>query len=102
MPGWTTVHAWIHAAPALQNLLAAARKLAATAHVEEGKQILDDASTENMAAVQKADKRAGYRMQLAKCFDREQFGDKVQQDVNVKGVIVSTDSPGLARLMSGD
>jgi hypothetical protein len=99
MPSYSTVYDWAKNSPGFADTIATARRRQATAFVEEGKQILDDACTDSMAHIQKADKRAQYRLTLAKCFDREQYGDKVQQDVNIRGVVIHTDNTKLAQLM---
>lgn len=99
MPHFETVYGWMHTAPTFANAVADARRRQATALVEEGKEILDDAATDSMADVQKADKRAQYRMAMAKCFDRETYGEKVQQDVNLRGVVITTADPKLRRLL---
>lgn len=99
MPSFGTVLDWAEFAPEFGHLLANARRRQATALVEEGKQILDEAATDSMSHVQKADKRAQYRMAMAKCYDRETYGEKVQQDVNLRGVVITTADPNLRRLL---
>jgi hypothetical protein len=104
MPNFGTVYRWMgkDEFSAFRHGVAAARRFQAMGMVEEGKEILDDAPTDSMAHVQKADKRAQYRLNIAKSFDRETFGDKVQQDVNVRGVVIHTDNTELAKLMNSD
>jgi hypothetical protein len=102
MPSTPTVYDWAQQRPWLSSAIADARKKQATVFVEQGMQILDDAETDSMAHVQKADKRAQFRHKLAQAFDRETYGDKVQQDVNVRGVVIHTDNTALASLMGSD
>jgi hypothetical protein len=102
MPTNSTVYDWMQRAPAFSSAVAAARRVQATVFVEQGLEILDTAPTDSMAHVQKADKRANFRMTLAKCFDREQYGDKVQQDVNLRGVVIHTEDPRLSGILNGD
>lgn len=99
LPSYPTVNAWRRASPSFSSMIAQARTGQATPLVEEAVQILDEASTDSMAHVQKADKRASIRLQLAKCFDREQYGDKVQQDINLKGVVITTQDTRLRQLL---
>ena len=102
MPTYSTVYDWARRSPAFSQALAAARKDQATAFVEQGIQMLDNADTISMAHVTKADKQAQFRHKLAQAFDRETYGDKVQQDLNVRGVVIHTDNTALAGLMNSD
>lgn len=99
MPHFETVYGWMNTAPTFANAVADARRKQATAFVEEALEIVDDAETESMAHVQKADKRSNLRLKLAQCFDRETYGEKVQQDVNLRGVVITTADPNLRRLL---
>ena len=102
LPAYSTVCDWAKFSPGFAESIATARRAQATSFVEQGVQILDDAPTDSMAHVQKADKRANIRMQLAKCFDRETYGDKVQTDLNIRGVVIHTDNTALAGLMNSE
>lgn len=101
MPCNVTVYDWANNMPAFSSAIAHARRIQATVLAEEASEILDNADDSTMPKVQKADKRANYRMLLAKCFDRETFGDKVQQDVNVRGVQITTTCKELQDLLNG-
>lgn len=100
MPHFSTVYDWANRAPAFSEAIASARRRQATIFVEQGIRILDSAPTDSMAHVQKADKQAQFRHKLAQAFDRETYGDKVQQDVNLRGVVIHTDNTALAGLMN--
>jgi hypothetical protein len=102
MPSYPTVCDWQRGRPWFSQAVADARKMQATSFVEQGLQILDNAETTSMAHVQKADKQAQFRHKLAQAFDRDTYGDKVQNDVNVRGVVIHTENTGLASLMSSD
>jgi hypothetical protein len=102
MPAFSTVYDWANRSPAFSQAIAAARKIQATVFVEQGIRILDEAETTSMAHVQKADKQAQFRHKLAQAFDRDTYGDKVQNDVNVRGVVIHTENTSLASLMSSD
>jgi len=102
LPDFSTVYDWMRRRPEFAHTVAAARTIQATALVEEAQEIVDTADTASMAHVQKADKQAQFRKWRATCQDREQYGDKVQQDVNVRGVVIHTDNTELARLMNGE
>ena len=99
MPTFSTVYDWCRAAPSFAQAVADARRRQATAFVDQAVEIVDNAPTDSMAHVQKADKRSNLRMQLAKCYDRETYGEKVQQDVNLRGVVITTADPNLRRLL---
>lgn len=99
MPTFSTVYDWCAAAPSFGQAVADARRRQATAFVDQAVEIVDNAPTDSMAHVQKADKRSNLRMQLAKCYDRETYGEKVQQDVNLRGVVITTADPNLRRLL---
>lgn len=100
MPSNPTVYDWMANSIEFASAVAQARRSQATSFVEEAVDIIDQADDSNgMAPVQKADKRANIRLSLAKCFDRDQFGDKVQQDINLKGVVVTTSCKELQELM---
>lgn len=102
MPSYPTVCDWQRGRPWFSQAVADARRVQATSFVEQGLQILDTAQTDSMAHVQKADKQAQFRHKLAQAFDRETYGDKVQQDVNLRGVVIHTDNTALAGLMNTD
>ena len=102
MPSYPTVCDWQRGRAWFSNAVADARKMQATSFVEQGIEILDNADTISMAHVTKADKQAQFRHKLAQAFDRETYGDKVQQDVNVRGVVIHTDNTALAGLMNSD
>ncbi len=100
MPSNPTVYDWMEHSVDFASAIARARRRQATVLVEEGREILDKADDSTMPQVQKADKRAQFRFQMAKCFDRDTFGDKVQQDVNLKGVVITTQNDDLNRLLN--
>jgi len=102
LPAYSTVYDWMQRNPAFSLAIARARRGQATALVEEAQEIIDECDDSTMPQVQKADKRANLRIQLAKCFDRETYGDKVQQDINVKGVVIHTEAGRLSNLLDGD
>jgi hypothetical protein len=102
LPSFTTLCDWRRRRPEFAQLIADARTDQATVLASNAVQILDDAPTESMPQVQKADKQAQIRMKLAACYDRETYGDKVQQDINVKGVVIHTEAGRLSNLLDGD
>ena len=68
-----TLQRWIDEDPDRKARYHEAKLVGASAWVEEGKSILDDAD-ENTAAVQKAWHRANWRKWMASVTDRESFG----------------------------
>jgi hypothetical protein len=102
MPSYPTVCDWQRGRPWFSSAVAEARRVQATSFVEQGLEILDNAPTDSMAHVQKADKQAQFRHKLAQAFDRETYGDKVQQDVNLRGVVIHTEQGKLSDLLNGD
>jgi len=99
MPAVSTVYDWKGHIPAFAEAFMRTRRNAATSMVDDGLSMLDDldAKTDkdgnpvplSMTTVRLAEMRARYRMELAKCYDRDTFGDKrhVTADVNVEHTI---------------
>ena len=102
LPAYSTIRDWQRCSPEFASLIAQARQGQATVLAHEAVNIIDKCGDDSMPQVQKADKRAAIRMKLAACYDRETYGDKVQQDVNVRGVVIHTDNTALAQLMGSD
>ncbi len=65
---------WIHAEPERERQYQEAKREGASAMVEEGKTLLDDADENSTGAVQKARFRADYRKWYAGIIDRQTFG----------------------------
>jgi hypothetical protein len=101
MPTDSTIYDWRDRIPAFAEQFARASALQASGFVHEGLEILDNCDDTAMSKVRKAEARANYRLSLAKCYDRETYGDKVQQDVNVKGVVIQTSCRELQDLLDG-
>ena len=101
MPSSPTVYDWQKHVPAFASRYAAARVQQATGFVHEGLEILDNSDDSAMSKVRKAEAQANYRLSLAKCYDRETYGDKVSQDISVHGVVVQTSCRELDDLLNG-
>ena len=101
MPCNPTIYDWCENIPEFARQYAIARTRQATGFVHEGLEILDLADDERMSAVRKAEARANYRLSLAKCYDRDTYGDKMQSDVNIKGVMINTSCSELKDLLNG-
>jgi hypothetical protein len=95
MPAVSTVYDWRGNIPVFAEALTRARRNAATSLAEGGLSILDglhektdrdgNPISPTMTTVRLAEMRSRYRMELAKCFDRQTFGDKqkVTAEVNI-------------------
>jgi hypothetical protein len=101
MPSHITIYDWQDNIEDFAVQYALARTKQATGFVHEGLEILDNADDSAMSCVRKAEARANYRLSLAKCYDRETYGDKVQQDIRAAGVMINTTLPELAKLING-
>lgn len=102
MPSNPTVYDWMAHSPAFASAIAQARRVQATALVEEGQEILDTCDdSDKMAPVSKAKEQAAFRFRLAQAFDRDTYGDKVQNDVNIRGVMIQTSCTELNDLLNG-
>lgn len=101
MPSWPVVWDWIKHVQGFATAYAHAKEGKAHFYAESGVDILSEAPTTSMADVRKAEAQANYRLSLAKCYDRETYGDKVQQDVNIKGVMIQTSCKELQDLLNG-
>ena len=101
MPSTCTIYDWRDNIEVFAIQYAVARTRQATGFVHEGLEILDSADDERMSAVRKAEARANYRLALARCYDRDTYGEKIQQDVSIKGVVITTSCRELQELLNG-
>ena len=88
MPALSTIMDWRGVIPAFAEQYARARTLKGEIYAEDGVAILDDCEAGSMAEVRKAEARAKHRLELAKCYDRPLYGDKlgVSHDVVVESM----------------
>jgi hypothetical protein len=93
-----TIWAWMQLSPGFGNAVARARECQGHASADDAVNILDDVditgtdAKQNMAALRKAEQRARIRMQLAECFNFNQYGKKKQNmNVNVNATIRPVD-----------
>ena len=101
MPSSSTIYDWRDNIEAFAIQYAVARTRQATGLVHEGLEILDSADDERMSAVRKAEARANYRRALARCYDRDTYGEKITQDVSICGVVIRTSCKALDDLLQG-
>ena len=101
MPSWTTICEWMRCIPEFSESYAQAKLDRAPQWAEGALDVLENAPTESMAHVRKAEAIANQRNLLAKFDDRDTYGDKSTQDVNIKGVMISTTCGELSDLLSG-
>ena len=81
-------------APGFHDAVAQAREYQGHAAADEAVRILDnvalsdDDAKQNMAQLRKAEQRARIRLELAKCFNFKQYGDKKQNmNLNVNAEV---------------
>lgn len=88
MPHISTIYEWRDGVPAFSEAFTRARLIQGNALAHEGVEILDYQRTDSMIAVRLAEMRAKYRLELAKCYDRETYGQnvKVSQTLSVESM----------------
>ena len=101
MPSWSTICDWVRRLPEFAQGYAQAKIDRAPRWAEGALDVLENAPTESMAHVRKAEAIANHRLSLAKFDDRDTYGDKVQQDVSIKGVVITTSCRELQELLNG-
>jgi hypothetical protein len=103
LPGYPSrgmVYDWGNGVPAFGDALARARKVGGGAMAENGVKLLQDAggAGSSMITVRLAEMRAKYNLELAKCYDRETYGQNIKLE---QSVTVETMDQRLARLTGG-
>ena len=96
MPHVSTIYDWQGHSLAFRDACARAQMLRTHAMVDEGQEILDncDDSSGN-APVAKAKERANYRLNIAKCRNKADYGDNIQVNQHV---VTETMSEAVKRL----
>jgi hypothetical protein len=96
MPHVSTIYDWQGHSLAFRDACARAQVLRTHAMVDEGQEILDtcDDSSGN-APVAKAKERANYRLNIAKCRNKADYGDNIQVNQHV---VTETMSEAVKRL----
>jgi hypothetical protein len=96
MPHISSIYRWQGELPAFREACAYAQRMRTHAMVDEGQAILDscDDSSGN-APVAKARERANFRLAIAKCRNKEDYGDNIQVNQHV---VTETMSDRIKRL----
>jgi hypothetical protein len=94
----STIWSWIQLVPGFADEVARAREYQGHAAADDAIDLLDNVSLasidakQNMAELRKAEQRARIRMQLAECFNFNQYGKKKQSmNVNLNATISPVD-----------
>ena len=96
MPHISTIYDWQRHSLAFRDACAHAQRMRTHAMVDEGQEILDDCDdSKGNAPVAKAKERANYRLNIAKCRNKEDYGDNIQVNQHV---ITETMSDRIKRL----
>ncbi len=93
-----TIWTWMQLSPEFSDCVAQAREFQGHASASDAVKILDDVEIDpnnpkaSMAELRKAEQRARIRMELAKCFNFRQYGDKKQNmNLNVNAEVNPVD-----------
>lgn len=85
IPSVVTVHDWRANIPAFAKSYAHARAMSGSALADNALDILDETGTAtNLTVIRSAEIRAKMRFELAKCYDRDTYGDKQRIDSHIQ------------------
>ena len=85
MPARSTVNDWRRHLPQFAVMFARARVEQGSALADDALEILDETGTAtNLTVIRSAEVRAKMRLELAKCYDRDTYGDKQRIDSHIQ------------------